>query len=125
MLEFYTAKLVIFKASQLAMAPSTSQPTDDVSVDRFTLYMFPFSLYSIMSRFTYVLGKTFLDNYSPDSFHLDLKLVNLHRDGNISEEYLTKVNSKGQVQTNHLIPSPSFLKTQKYRLTYQGPRHDG
>ncbi|OHF02068.1 hypothetical protein CORC01_02647 [Colletotrichum orchidophilum] len=64
------------------------------SLSNFTLYIFPFSLYSIMARFTYALGRK-----SPE--HQDLpmqvKLVNLHRGENFSPGYLLEVNPKGQV----------------------------
>ncbi|OAQ63291.2 hypothetical protein VFPPC_09157 [Pochonia chlamydosporia 170] len=80
------------------------------SQDHYTLHMFPFSLYSIMARFTHQLGKASLpQNAQPtDRFHLDLKLVNLHRNGNISEEYLTNINPNGQVpsMTGDKLPSP-------------------
>ncbi|KAG8421636.1 hypothetical protein J3458_003500 [Metarhizium acridum] len=81
------------------MSPTSASPTDEPSaVDHYTLHMFPFSLYSIMSRFTYILGKSHLPTDAPliHQSRLDLKLVNLHRYGNISEEY-PKINPKGQV----------------------------
>ncbi|OAQ98095.1 hypothetical protein LLEC1_00802 [Akanthomyces lecanii] len=63
----------------------------------YTLHMFPFSLYSIMVMYTYVLGTEASDDGG--RILLSNKLVNLHRDENISEEYLVKINSKGLVPT--------------------------
>lgn len=65
--------------------------------ETYTLYIFPFSLYSIMARLTIVLGMT--HPHRPPTRALprvDLKLLNLHRDENLSEEFL-KLNPKGQV----------------------------
>lgn len=61
----------------------------------YTLHMFPFSLYSIMVMYTYVLGNEGLANGG--GIILSNKVVNLHRDENISEEYLAKINPKGLV----------------------------
>lgn len=63
---------------------------------RYRLYIFPFSLYSMMTRFTYTLGKTTSNVNNPLS--IELVLVNLHRDENIAEEYLVSVNANGQVR---------------------------
>ncbi|OAA60070.1 Thioredoxin-like fold protein [Cordyceps fumosorosea ARSEF 2679] len=65
--------------------------------DAFTLHMFPFSLYSIMVMYTYVLGKQ--DASEDGGISLSYNLINLHRDENISEEYLAKINPKGLVPT--------------------------
>ena len=66
---------------------------DDPSA--YTLHMFPFSLYSIMVMYTYVLGNEALNDSG--GIILSNKLVNLHRDENISEDYLAKINPKGLV----------------------------
>lgn len=51
-----------------------------------------------MSRFTHALGKSITkEDGTVRQLRIDNKLVNLHRDGNITEEYLTRVNPKGQV----------------------------
>lgn len=63
--------------------------------DGYTLHMFPFSLYSIMVMYTHVLGRE-VDN-GQSGLILSNKLVNLHRDENIKEEYLDKINAKGLV----------------------------
>lgn len=62
----------------------------------FTLLVFPFSLYSIMARFAIELGKEYHQgpNGSPNIVH---KLLNLHRDENLSEWFLTEINPNGQV----------------------------
>ncbi|POR38766.1 Thioredoxin-like protein [Tolypocladium paradoxum] len=60
----------------------------------YTLHYFPFSLYSLMARFGFVLGQTLNPETAPK---LEIRLVNLHRDENFSEPYLTRVNKKGQV----------------------------
>lgn len=60
-----------------------------------TMYIFPFSLYSIMARFTAALGASAGQATRPIT--IEHQLVNLHRNGNISEWYLLNVNPKGQV----------------------------
>ncbi|GJN81228.1 hypothetical protein PLIIFM63780_004760 [Purpureocillium lilacinum] len=60
----------------------------------YTLHYFPFSLYSLMSRFAFVLGQALNPETAP---RLEVKMVNLHREENYSERYLTQVNPKGQV----------------------------
>ena len=66
--------------------------TEDVC----TLYYFPFSLYSLMARFGFEIAKTLNPETAPD---YALKLVNLHEDQEVSEWYLTKISSKGQVSS--------------------------
>jgi hypothetical protein len=61
-----------------------------------TLYYFPFSLYSIMVRFTAALGAKSGEATTP--IHVEHQLVNLHRDENIAESYLLSINPKGQVR---------------------------
>ncbi|KAI0129753.1 hypothetical protein BJ170DRAFT_617442 [Xylariales sp. AK1849] len=58
-----------------------------------TMYIFPFSLYSIMARFTAVLGAM----TGESTKIIKNRLVNLHGDENIEEWYLLSVNPKGQV----------------------------
>ncbi|CEJ88839.1 hypothetical protein VHEMI04866 [[Torrubiella] hemipterigena] len=62
----------------------------------YTLHVFPFSLYSIMARFTYVLARSTKSPVGNDIV-FENKLVNLHHDENISEDYLVHINPKGQV----------------------------
>lgn len=62
--------------------------------DVYTLHYFPFSLYSLMVRFALVIGRRLNPETAPN---VEIKLVNLHREENFSEQYLTLVNSKGQV----------------------------
>jgi hypothetical protein len=64
----------------------------------YTLYHFPFSLFSIMVRYAVALrGEPGDEN---QRMEISQKTVNLHRDENLSEWYLTKVNPKGQVSFN-------------------------
>lgn len=63
----------------------------------FTLLVFPFSLYAIMVRLTVALGQSAYPS-SVGELHIQHRLVNLHRDENISQEYLLTVNPKGQVE---------------------------
>lgn len=72
---------------------------------RYTLHYFPFSIYSIMARFGFVLGKALDAETAPI---VDVKLVNLHDQENLSEAYLTTVNQKGQVPalTGSALRSP-------------------
>lgn len=62
----------------------------------YTLHYFPFSLYSLMVRFGFVLGESLNPNTAPK---LKVRLVNLHRGDHLSEPYLTLVNTKGQVHS--------------------------
>ncbi|ROV93170.1 hypothetical protein VMCG_08745 [Cytospora schulzeri] len=72
------------------------QPRPNLEGLHFTLYIFPFSLYSIMVRFTISLGSHYQEGAQglPRITH---KLVNLHQDENLEEWYLTTVNPEGQV----------------------------
>ncbi|KAK1623903.1 hypothetical protein BDP81DRAFT_438338 [Colletotrichum phormii] len=60
----------------------------------FTLHIFPFSFYSIMTRLTYVFGNSGLKE---EKLKMQLKLHNLHRNENLSSDHLLTVNPKGQV----------------------------
>lgn len=62
----------------------------------YTLLIFPFSLYSIMARFAIELGKEYHQgsNGVPKISH---KLIDLHRDENLEEWFLTEINPTGQV----------------------------
>ncbi|KAL1864154.1 hypothetical protein VTK73DRAFT_6152 [Phialemonium thermophilum] len=73
----------------------------------YVLYVFPFSLYSIMARLTAALGAAY---HAPPSrpLSIELLLVNLHRDEELAEAYLTQINPKGQVpaMTSDSLPAP-------------------
>ncbi|OAA74051.1 Thioredoxin-like protein [Cordyceps fumosorosea ARSEF 2679] len=70
----------------------------------YTLHYFTFSLYSLMVRFALQLGRKLNTETAP---HVRLEFVNLQAQENLGEEYLTTVNSKGQVPclTSALLPS--------------------
>ncbi|KAF7548073.1 hypothetical protein G7Z17_g7281 [Cylindrodendrum hubeiense] len=68
----------------------------------YTLHYFPFSLYSLMVRFSFVLGESLNPNTAPK---LKVRLVNLHREDHLSETYLTLVNTKAQVP---VLTSPAL-----------------
>lgn len=74
-------------ASQAQGAETSAKPV-------YTLHFSPFSLYSLMIRFSTEIGKKLNAESAPN---VHIKLVNLDKLENLSEEYLTKVNSKGQV----------------------------
>lgn len=72
-----------------------NQPQADDDT-HYTLYVCPFSLYSIMARFTIALGCR--HHKAPRGLpDITYKLLNLHTDENLEEWYLTTVNPKGQV----------------------------
>lgn len=71
-----------------------TQPPNNGEDEVFTLHYFPFSLYSLMARFSIVLGQSLNPASAPT---VKIQLVNLHEDENLTEEYLTTVNSRGQV----------------------------
>ncbi|PHH64066.1 hypothetical protein CDD81_5059 [Ophiocordyceps australis] len=72
-------------------------PVDDMEPAQspiYTLHYFPYSLYSLMTRLSFALGRRVSPETAP---RLELQLINLHCDDNFSEDYLTKVTPKGQV----------------------------
>ncbi|KAG8158127.1 hypothetical protein KVR01_011888 [Diaporthe batatas] len=73
----------------------------------YTLHNQPFSLFSMMVRFTYVLGRSSADN-ATDGVNIEYKLVDHHRYENLGEDYLINVNPKGQVPTltGPKLPAP-------------------
>ncbi|KAH7158063.1 hypothetical protein B0J13DRAFT_618105 [Dactylonectria estremocensis] len=81
----------------------------------YTLHYFPFSLYSLMVRFGFVLGESLNPNTAPK---LKIRLVNLHREDHLSEPYLTLVNVKGQVPvlTSPALPASSLDGSQSIAL---------
>src|SRR6187551_448523 len=84
------------------------------SKEAYILYIFPFSLYSMMTRFTANLGlKTDTAGTGP---RIGLKLVNLHKQEQFTEEYLA-INPTGQV-SNLAATLRYYLAGQKaMRLT--------
>ena len=84
----------------------------------YTLHYFPFSLYSLMSRFAFVLGQALNPETAP---RLEVKMVNLHREENYSERYLTQVNPKGQVSPRLVPPMPAYLGPQPPPHISSGP----
>ncbi|KAK2608696.1 hypothetical protein QQS21_002807 [Conoideocrella luteorostrata] len=68
----------------------------------YTFHFFPFSLYSLMVRFGFVLG----DHLNPGTAPTILiRLVNLQTKENLSEPYLTRISPKGQVP---VLTSPAL-----------------
>ncbi|KJZ75799.1 hypothetical protein HIM_04956 [Hirsutella minnesotensis 3608] len=78
--------------------------TDD-SRAVYTLHYFPFSLYSLMARFAFVLGRELNPATAPT---LEIRLVSTLNQDNLSEAYLTQVNKKGQVPA---LTSPALEST--------------
>lgn len=76
-------------------SPLTGSTVDSSEV--YTLHNQPFSLFSMMVRFTYVLGRGSADS-TTNGVHLEYKLVDHQRDENLAEDYLMKINPKGQVR---------------------------
>jgi hypothetical protein len=60
-----------------------------------TLYHFQWSLFSLMARYTIALRGD--PTEGEESLIFEEKVVDLHRDGNLDEEYLLNVNRNGQV----------------------------
>ncbi|EQL01995.1 hypothetical protein G6O67_008350 [Ophiocordyceps sinensis] len=77
----------------------------DESQPVYTLHYFPFSLYSLMARFGFVLGQALSRESAPK---LEVRLINLHRGEHLSEPYLTQVTCKGQVPA---LTSPALEST--------------
>lgn len=75
----------------------------------YVLYIFPFSLYSIMARFTAALGAAYHAPPGHSTPRIELRLVNLHTDEEMEEEYLLRVNSKGQVPAMSSSALPATL----------------
>ena len=82
----------------------------------YLIHVFPFSLYSIMARYTHTLGK--LTSTNSYSIQVGVKLVNLHRYENIAEDYMLWANPKGQVRLCHAYQSHAtqHLYERRYRF---------
>jgi len=80
----------------------------------YTLYVFPFSLYSLMVRYTLALGGAFHTDAATRVLRVTLKLINLHHDEELAEDFLRNINPLGQVpvlaaaspDTEPLLPKP-------------------
>ncbi|CAH0039286.1 unnamed protein product [Clonostachys solani] len=77
----------------------------------YTLYHFPFSLYSLMVRLAFAFGEKLNPENAP---RIKLELVNLHQQENLSEDFLT-LNPKGQVP---VLASPALSEplTDSYEI---------
>lgn len=72
----------------------------------YTLYSSPFSLYSMMARHTVQLGPTTHDARPPRM--ITLSFVNHRKNETLEEDYLLRVNPKGQVPalTGNILQQP-------------------
>jgi hypothetical protein len=82
----------------MASDPSVTESAVDRH-DVYALHNQPFSLFSMMVRFTYVLGRSSADSTTA-GVHIEYRLVDHHRNENLSEDYLININPKGQVWRN-------------------------
>ncbi|KAJ5692302.1 hypothetical protein N7462_001725 [Penicillium macrosclerotiorum] len=73
---------------------------------QYTIYSSPFSLYSMMARHTLQLGPATHGARPPQN--ITLSFVNHRKNENLREEYLLKVNPKGQVpaMTGNVLERP-------------------
>jgi glutathione S-transferase len=78
----------------------------ELSKAEYPLYSSPFSLYSMMARHTVQLGPTTHDARPPQK--ITLSFVNHRENENLKEDYLLKVNPKGQVpaMTGNVLEQP-------------------
>lgn len=85
--------------------PSNDDMTE-LNNAEYTLYSSPFSLYSMMARHTVQLGPTTRDAAPPKQ--ITLRFVNHRKDENLNEDYLVRVNPKGQVpsMTGSVLEQP-------------------
>lgn len=100
------------KVNDLRSSTSRGQHSGDIYV----LHNQPFSLFSMMVRFTYALGRTSADPATV-GVHLENKLVDHHRDENLAEDYLLNINPKGQVwlHNRHGYPRTIDSRTIRFR----------
>lgn len=78
---------------------ATDTPSADAPSTTCILCYYPFSIYSILTRFAFALGQTLNPDKAPV---LEVRLINLQQDENLGEDYLA-LNSKGQVRVGRLI----------------------
>jgi hypothetical protein len=78
----------------------------DLDDAEYTLYSAPFSLYSMMARHTVQLGPSTHGARPPKK--MTLNFVNHNKNENLNEDYLIKVNPKGQVpsMTGNVLERP-------------------
>lgn len=79
-------------------SPLTGSAVD--SRDVYILHNQPFSLFSMMVRFTYILGRSSADP-TTNGVKIENKLIDHHRDENLAEDYLLRINPKGQVRSTN------------------------
>ncbi|KAK7415583.1 hypothetical protein QQZ08_012299 [Neonectria magnoliae] len=77
----------------------------ELSNAEYTLYSFPFSLYSMMARHTIQLGPTTPGARPPK---ISLGFINHRKNETLREDYLLRVNPKGQVpaMTGNVLEQP-------------------
>ena len=83
---------------------------------RYTLYSFPFSLFSLMARYTIALCGPPL---SPSrDMPITVQTIDLHADENLSEHYLTSIKPRGQVPAlaSPQLPEPLTSTLEMTRL---------
>lgn len=80
----------------------------DLDNAEYTLYSAPFSLYSMMARHTIQLGRTTHNARPPKRITLSFVNRSRGKEDNLSEDYLIKVNPKGQVpaMTGNVLKQP-------------------
>src|SRR3569833_3131345 len=100
----FTWPYIQLKSSLLDVPVPIAMPSEPDAVDdgnrataAYTLHYFPFSLYSIMARYTAVLGASAHQAAGTPSVHV--KLVNIHYEAldNLSETYLREINPTGLI----------------------------
>ncbi|KAK3348582.1 hypothetical protein B0T25DRAFT_546009 [Lasiosphaeria hispida] len=113
-------------------AESDLTPSSDHSSERYTLHMFPFSLGSLMVKFTLVLGQKRARAADLPELTFHSKLVDLHRDDNIAEDFLKNINCCGEVPvlTGGVLPRPiwhahdiSAWLCHRFRLQHTSDSH--
>ncbi|KAI9904054.1 hypothetical protein N3K66_000583 [Trichothecium roseum] len=93
--------------SSSSSSPSSASPRQKQNLTMaghpvFTLHYFPFSLYSLMARFGFVLGEELNPATAP---RVEIRFVDRQNTENLSEDYLVNVNPKGSVPS---LTSPSL-----------------
>jgi hypothetical protein len=83
---------------------ASDTPPADAPWPTCILCYYPFSIYSILTRFAFALGQTLNPDKAPV---LEVRLINLQEDENLGEDYLA-LNSKGQVSVRRFIAPHSI-----------------
>src|SRR6266536_361321 len=81
-------------SSPQSQPPTTTNPPTMASNDAYTVHHNPFSICSIMTRMTLAMRKP-TTSPDPNTFHE--QLVDIYKDEQLSEPFLTTVYPKGQV----------------------------